>query len=146
MSMTTDPATTVHFAVTIDDVGMGMFTKCEGLGMEIEVEEYAEGGNLDYVHHLLGRVKYTNVKLTRPVTDETALVAEWITRMTTEVTRSTGMIEALQPMGGGAVIVRWNLDGIVPVRWTGPQFTADSPAIATESLEIAHTGFTVEAG
>ncbi len=39
--------------------------------------------------------------------------------------------------------MEWTLTGVIPVRWQGPAFSADSPALATETLEIAHHGFTV---
>ena len=41
----------------------------------------------------------------------------------------------------GQEIHRWDLQHVLPVRWTGPSFTTDSPKVATESLELAHNGF-----
>ena len=38
--------------------------------------------------------------------------------------------------------MRWRLLGLVPVRWTGPSLNLDSPKVATETLELAHHGFT----
>ena len=59
---------TLRFMVTIDhQVALGNWTKCEGLTVEWEVQEYREGGLNDYVHRLPGRRKYQNIKLTRPV-------------------------------------------------------------------------------
>jgi len=39
---------------------------------------------------------------------------------------------------------RWDLLGVVPVRWTGPSLTSDQPKVLTETLEIAHHGFQVK--
>ena len=40
------------------------------------------------------------------------------------------------------VVASWGLLGVVPVRWTGPSLNLDSPKVATETLELAHHGFT----
>ncbi len=40
------------------------------------------------------------------------------------------------------VVASWGLLGVIPVRWTGPSLNLDSPKVATETLELAHHGFT----
>ena len=42
---------------------------------------------------------------------------------------------------GKEVVAKWSLNGVVPVRWTGPSLNLDSPKVFTETLEIAHHGF-----
>jgi phage tail-like protein len=37
---------------------------------------------------------------------------------------------------------RWELTGAYPIRWAGPDLQADQPAVAIETLELAHQGFT----
>ena len=45
------------------------------------------------------------------------------------------------------VVASWQLEGVIPVRWSGPQLSPDSPKVATETLELAHHGFlNTEAG
>jgi phage tail-like protein len=41
-------------------------------------------------------------------------------------------------------VMRWNFLNAFPVKWVGPQFTADSTTLAIESVELAHEGLTVE--
>ena len=41
----------------------------------------------------------------------------------------------------GAVVARWALLEVVPVRWSGPSLSTESPKVATETLEVAHHGF-----
>ena len=38
-------------------------------------------------------------------------------------------------------VFTWTLTGVIPVRWTGPSLSVDSPKVATETLELAHHGF-----
>lgn len=139
MTVKDDPATTVCFAVTVDGIELGSFNSCEGLGAEVVIEQREEGGNNAFVHQLPTRLKYPNIKLSRPLTPETQKVTAWFRSMNTGVTRKTGQIVAMR--SDGTVVARWGLIGIVPVRWTGPSLNPDSPKVATETIEIAHHGF-----
>jgi phage tail-like protein len=144
MSMTQDPAVTVCFVVTIDGIELGSFNSCEGLGCEVVLEPREEGGNNGHVWQLPTRLKYPNVKLSRPLTKDTQKVAKWFASMTTGFERKTAHIEART--GDGVMVARWGLLEVVPVRWTGPSFNPESPKVATETIEIAHHGYLMEPG
>ncbi|HET6951370.1 MAG TPA: phage tail protein [Acidimicrobiales bacterium] len=140
MSDTTrDPAVAYMFKVKIDGEDLGLWNSFEGLGMETTIETREEGGNNTFIHQLPGRLKYTNVKISRPVGTDSSKVAKWLSGMATVVTRKTASISALGP--DNKEIVSWSLDGVVPVRWTGPAFNVDSPKVAMETLELAYHGF-----
>jgi phage tail-like protein len=134
-----DPALSVCFAVKIDDSDLGTFNSCEGLGCEVVIEQREEGGNNAFVWQLPTRLKYTNVKFSRPLGADTAKVARWFASMTAGVKRRTATIQVMS--GDGKVVATWELDGVVPVRWSGPSLNLDSPKVATETVEIAHHGF-----
>ena len=139
-----DPAVSVCFSVTIDKYSLGTFTSCDGLGCEVVIEQHEEGGNQRFVHQLPGRLKYTNIKLTRPINRDTAMVAQWFAEMGGEVARTNAHIVARTQ--DGKAVAAWALEGVIPVRWTGPQLNVDSPTVPTETLEIAHHGFLAGAG
>src|SRR5207302_10616520 len=77
--MADDPARSRRFKVEIDHHNLGAWTKCEGLSVEYEIQEYKEGGENTFVHRLPGRAKYQNIKLTRPLTAAPEKVADWLT-------------------------------------------------------------------
>lgn len=135
-----EPAVSVCFAVTIDDMQLGTFNSCEGLGMEVVLEQREEGGNNDFVWQLPTRVKFTNIKLTRPVCSDTTEVMTWLASMSTGVTPKTANISAMT--ADRTVVASWGLLGVIPVKWSGPSLSLDSPKVATETLELAHHGFT----
>ncbi|MEU8608576.1 phage tail protein [Actinoplanes sp. NPDC048791] len=135
----TDEAVAVCFVVSIDDDNLGSFNSCDGLGCEVVMEQREEGGSNGVVWQLPTRMKYSNVKLSRPVTSASAGILRYFTEMASGVKRRTATIEARTQEG--TVIARWALTGVIPVRWTGPQLSADSPKVATETLELAHHGF-----
>jgi phage tail-like protein len=134
-----DPAVAYMFKVEIDGKQLGLWNSFEGLGMETTIETREEGGNNAFVHQLPGRLKYTNVKFSRPVGRDSQLVADWLSGMVNVVKRTTALISALGP--DNKEIVSWSLDGVVPVKWSGPGFNVEQPKVATETLELAYHGF-----
>ena len=135
-------ALSVCFAVRIDDNNLGTFNSVDGLGCEVVIESREEGGNNGFVWQLPTRMKYTNVKLSRPLNKDTAKVATWFASMAGGVKPTTATIEALDPEG--KVLFSWGLLGVIPVRWTGPTLNLDSAKVATETIEIAHHGILMQ--
>ncbi|NNH09152.1 phage tail protein [Cellulomonas fimi] len=137
-----DTATAVglQYVVTVDDHQLGRFASCEGLGLEVVLETREEGGFNTGVWQLPTRVKYPNVKLSRPLGAQTESVMRWLSTVSQGLVATTASIEARTT--DGTKVVTWTLRGVVPVRWTGPQLTSDQTKIATETLELAHHGFT----
>jgi len=134
-----DTAVSVCFKVTIDGENLGTFASCEGLGCEVVMETREEGGNNFSVWQLPTRLKYPNVKLTRPLGKDTEKLAGWISTMATGYQRKTAIIEAMR--ANGTTVAKWSLYDVVPVRWSGPSLSPDQPKVVTETLEIAHHGF-----
>lgn len=139
---TQDPAVGLYFQVKIDQQDLGTFISCEGLSLEVQTEDKEEGGNNGFVWKLPVRIKYGNVKFTRPIGPDSNKVANWFAGMASGVKRTTAQIVALTPTG--KTLVGWTLDGVIPVRWQGPSFSAETPKVAQETLEIAHHGFKFE--
>ena len=137
--ITGDPGQAFGFRVRIDGEDLGDWSKCDGLSVEYELKEYAEGGENSFVHKIPGRVKYQNVKLTRVVNEDSKKVALWLTSLQATVRRQTAEIAALGR--SGKEITTWKLQGVYPAKWTGPSFDAGSNQVATETLELVHNGF-----
>src|SRR2546423_15699802 len=128
-----EQAPNVRFTVSIDGYGsLGCWTKCDGLAVEYEVLEYQEGGWNEYVHRLPGRRKYPNVKLTRPLDEHSADVVTWISGLVTKPERKTAHIAVLH--GNGAVVCKWDLSGVYPLKWAGPALDASGNQVAIETL------------
>jgi phage tail-like protein len=134
-----DPAISNLFKVSIDGHELGVFTACDGLGVEVVLEQREEGGNNEFVHQLPVRMKYTNIKLTRPVDAQSKEVSRWLAQMEGTITRASAEITALGV--DSKPVTSWKLKGVIPVRWQGPSLAADSAKAATETLELAHHGF-----
>jgi len=144
MTTTQDPGSTIYFKLTIDGQNLGLFNGCEGLSSEVQVEQREEGGNNGFVWQLPSRVTFSSIRLTRPLTPDTAKVAAWISSVATGVQRPTAQIAALR--ADGSLVAQWGLVDVLPIRWQGPSLDPASPAVATETLEITHHGFTDAGG
>jgi phage tail-like protein len=134
-----DTAVSVQFHVALDNMELGTFSTCEGLGCEVVMESREEGGNNSFIWQLPTRLKYPNITLTRPLGRDTEKIAKLFADMATKYTRCTGIIEAMT--GNGRKIAGWELYDVVPVRWKGPSLNPDQPKVIMETLEIAHHGF-----
>jgi phage tail-like protein len=137
-----DPYVGSHFSIEIEGIEQGSFSEVGGLQMETEVMDYAEGGNNGFVHKLPGRTKWGNITLKRGLTDSVDL---W----TWHEGVSQGKVERkdvsiVQFDNELQEVRRWNLRQAFPVKWVGPAWNATTPAVAIETLEIAHHGFEVE--
>ena len=129
-----------RFYVEIGDGGkqiQAMFTELSGLQVEMQVMEYEEGGTNSFVHRLPGRLKVGNITLKHGLTKSNEFL-KWC--MNIERKNVTVVMYDV----AGQPVVRWHFNKAYAVKWTGPSFTADSTAMAIESIEITHQGLTVE--
>jgi phage tail-like protein len=129
---------TFNYRLEMENDVIGYFTECTGLGSEWEVFEIVEGGQNDFVHKRLGRRKYSNITLKSGITSDLALL-QWFEVMNGGGVGIDCSISLLDQTG--KVVARWSLTGAMPVKWQGPSLTAKSNEVATETLEIAHSGF-----
>jgi len=134
-----DPYLAYNFLVEIEDLIVGGFTEVTGLEIEVEVREYAEGGQNEFVHKFPGRTKYPqNLVLKHGLTDIESLWG-WHQDVTQgKVERRNGSIYLLDNRGLPAMW--WDFREAYPVKWTGPQLQADSANIAVETIELVHRG------
>jgi len=134
-----DPGSSLFFRLTVDGRDMGLFNGCEGLAMRVEVETYSEGGNNGYATQLPSRLTYPSLRLTRPLTPDSADLTAWITSIVTGIERPTIEIAALR--ADGTMVTQWSLLEALPAGWTGPTLDPSSSEVATETLEIVYHGF-----
>lgn len=121
----------------------GGFQECSGLDIDLDVQEYMEGGRNDRVVRRVGRAKYSPIVLKRGMfQSEGALyrtIWTWIqsiSRGERPVRRCDGLIEVLGDEG--AVTARWEFDRALPMKVAGPRLDARTGEVAIEELHLAH--------
>lgn len=130
----------------------GSFQECSGLEVEMDVQEYLEGGRNDGVIRRVGRAKYQNLVLKRGMFHpESGTVNrdlwEWLQSIVSgerPVPRYDGVVEVLGV--GDEVVATWVFDRGLPVRLRGPELNARNGEIAIEELHIAHEGLRLVEG
>jgi phage tail-like protein len=151
-------AVAAGFAVgTLANAVVGKFQKVEGLGAELKVESYEEGGLNTDVHTFALRANSGTLTLKRGVTALGTDLWDWyyqVVNGSSRVPRKSGLIlltdyalgDGAGPLpflpGGGVPVAAWFFRGALPTKLSGPTFDAASREIAVESLELKHSGLT----
>jgi phage tail-like protein len=152
----TEPLPKYRFMVTLDPgdaylppaqalllplVASGAFQEVTGLGAQLEVVSYAEGGRNDSVHQLPLRHSWNRITLKRGVVRDRVLWTWYQTGLADSLgARRDGAVIMLDP--GGAPAMAWAFHGGLAAKWSGPDLHGEQNAVAIESLEIAHEGLT----
>jgi phage tail-like protein len=138
-SMINDPYLGFKFRVEIKGIEVAGFSEVSGLQLEIETEDYREGGVNEYIHKLAGPARYpTNLVLKRGLMSTTALW-EWQQQIARgNITRHNGSIVLMN--SAGEEKWRWNFKAAYPVKWSGPDLRGNSAEVALETLELVHRG------
>jgi phage tail-like protein len=120
---------------------LGSWYKAEGIDVSWDVAEYRTGDGGNDRFYFPGNTKYSNIKLTRAVSEETKMVRTWLSKnsFTSEV--FIGKIELYGSKMGDGLITEWELRDVMPVKWAITGFDAGASQVSLESLELAHKGF-----
>jgi phage tail-like protein len=134
----TDPGIAVFFNVSIDGLDLGSWTSLSGLSVKIDTSPRAETAMTFFQHHLPGSLSYGHITLSRPVSADTEKVLTWLSTYHMLPLPLTAVINCLNQSGG--TVVSFNLIGVTPVGWTGPNMDVSQNQVAKESLELAYQG------
>jgi conserved hypothetical phage tail region protein len=139
IGQTIDPYLAFNFKVEIDGLQVGGFNEVTGLQVEVEVNDYREGGVNDYIHKLSGPVRYpNNLTLKKGFMDRNDLRSWFDEVMVGWVERKN--ISIILCNSAGEEVCRWSFREAYPVKWSGPELRAGTDAVAIETLELAHHG------
>lgn len=129
-----------------EGLGDGAFQECSGLEVEVDVQEYLEGGRNDGVVRRVGRAKYQPLVLKRGMFSgeggrANAELWRWLQGVVSgrrPVVRYDGTIDVLAE--DMSPIATWVFTRGLPARLKGPELNAKTGDIAIEELHIAHEG------
>jgi phage tail-like protein len=134
MAQRIDPYKGYRFLVEIDSIQQAAFAECSGLGSEIEVVEYREGGEGSPVRKVPGRVRYPNIVLKWGVTDSRELYNWHLQIINGTLERKNGSVILHDDQGQEKV--RWNFSDAWPSKWEGPTLNARGNDVAIEALTL----------
>ncbi len=117
---------------------LGGFTECTGLGLEVQVQDYLEGGCNDHAHKFPTRAVQSNVVLKRGVIDKA--VWDWHHQTAQGRVQLRDVTILVYDLSGGTVVMEFRLRGAFPCKLTGPDLNAAQSGVAIETLELCHQG------
>lgn len=123
----------------IPTMALGAFSEVKGLGGELEVMAYAEGGMNDFVHQLPVRHTWGRITLRRGVIRDLALWVWYLAGLNGSLgARRDGCITVCDEAGDPAVI--YLFQRAIATKWHGPELNAMQSQCAIDGIEIAHEG------
>ncbi len=133
-----DPYLNYNFLVEIDNITKASFKDCSGLDSTTDPVEYREGGENTTVRKLPGKTTYSDITLSRGMTDSDDLINWRQSVIDNKIERKNGSIVLLDATGDEKK--RWNFVNAWPTKWEGPKFDGTANDVAIETLTIAHEG------
>ena len=128
------------------ELGDGAFQECSGLEVEMDVQDYQEGGRNDGIIKRIGRAKYSPIILKRGMFYGSSRKANtdlwmWVQSVVAgerPAPRYDGVVTVMS--SGEEVSATWVFDRGLPLKIRGPELNAKTGEIAIEELHIAHEG------
>lgn len=130
------------FVVEIDGVKNAGFQKCSALESEAAIIEYNEGGTL-IPNKSLGRLKFSDVTLSRGATDDLDLFS-WFDQasdgaanagaVTSAVKRN---LDIVQQARDGSTLRRWRVFGALPMKFKAGDWDNDADENVIEEITLA---------
>ncbi|OAB78816.1 phage tail protein [Cochleicola gelatinilyticus] len=140
------PPVSFHFMVEFTGISSQatdtQFQSVSGLSVDIETEEFAEGGENRFKHKFPVRTKFPNLVLKRGLVIDSEVI-QWcrdaIESFQFEPTDLTVKLlnEEHDPL------MTWNVVHAYPVKWTVEDFNAEENKLAVETIELAYNYFTL---
>ena len=124
----------------------GAFQECTGLEIDMDIQEFYEGGSNDAVVRRVGRAKYQNIILKRGmlygdsgnVKPDLWTWLQGVASGVRPVQRYDGRIKVMSV--ADKVAATWTFDRGLPAKIRGPELNAKTGEVAIEELHIAHEG------
>jgi phage tail-like protein len=118
------------------------FQSVTGLSVDLETEEFAEGGENRFKHKLPVRAKYPNLVLKRGLLENSDMI-KWCRD---EI--ENGVFEPLQANivllnPERQPLMAWNLTNVFPIKWNVDTFNAEESKIVIESIECSYNYYTL---
>lgn len=140
-------ATSYRFDVFVGSMGLGEWSKCDGLTIDYQVTTYQTAMNPDENNmasprfwNYLSRPTYKEISLTRPCNAiGMHRTAAWLQKMWYSPIPEAGHIVLYD--ASHLPVYTWGLIGVVPAKWSGPNLDIDGGKIALETLVLSHEGW-----
>ena len=133
----------VNFSGISEDSKDYRFQSVSGLSVDIETEEFAEGGENRFKHKLPVRTKFPNLVLKRGMLVGSEVISWCRNAIENFVFEPAENITVKLLDEKHEPLVTWNIVHVYPVKWTVEDFNAEESKVVIESIELAYNYFTI---
>ncbi len=143
-----EPPVSFYFKLTVaDSSGISAsdvyFQEVGGIGGEIAVEEFREGGSNDTVYSLPGNVSFPNLVCKRGLAPWGSSLINWcfdtFSATGNKVVLKNIVVKLLNRDSSSTSYMTWNLYDAFPVKWSVSEFNAMESRVAIETLEFKYS-------
>ncbi|MGA8016236.1 MAG: phage tail protein [Candidatus Dormiibacterota bacterium] len=136
----------LRYNVVIDDLSLGDWTKCEGLEVSFDVCKYqysdAEKKSFNFTYYAPGRTSYTHITLRRGLSQKgSKQVLDYLKKVQQTPPKSGASGSITLHDAWNNQVMQWDLNGVMPIKWSGPKLDANGKDVAVEELVLCHQGF-----
>ncbi|GHC57935.1 phage tail protein [Ulvibacter litoralis] len=140
------PPVSFHFKVEFNGITQQetdmQFQSVSGLSVDIDTEEFAEGGENKFKHKLPVRTKYPNLVLKRGMVTDSNLI-DWCRDAIENFQFKPVDLTVKLLNDEHEPLVTWNVINAYPVKWSVDDFNAEENKLAIETIELAYNYFTL---
>lgn len=140
------PPVSFHFKVEFDGIASQgtdiQFQSVSGLSVDIETEEFAEGGENRFKHKFPVRTKFPNLVLKRGMVTNSKLI-DWCRDAIESFQFKPINLTVKLLNEEHEPLVTWNVVHAYPVKWAVDDFNAEENKISIETIELAYNYFTL---
>ena len=136
-------ALTTLFKIVIPDLRDMVFTSCEGLESEIEVESLFEGGSLAAPKTVRGPQKVNKITFGHGTSGDKGgkSLFDWYLEVCDSSKELQKKVISIMVIDrDGKELAEWRVKNAWPCRWVAPMMSRDLSALSIETISFAHEG------
>ena len=140
------PPVGFHFSVSFkkgsSSASESQFQSVSGLSVDIDTEEYAEGGENRFKHKLPVKTRYPNLVLKRGLFIQSDLI-DWCKDAIENFKFERRDVTVILLNEQHTPLMTWEISGSFPVKWNVDDFNATESKLVIETIELSYNYFKV---
>jgi phage tail-like protein len=137
------PSPSFYFKVKIAGA-MYSFKEVDGISVEMDIEEIAEGGENGFKHKVPTRPKFSNLELKRGFVPKDSMLGKLCSSILINPSlngfkRTQILVHLLDEKGAPAI--SWSFNDAWPISWSIGKFDAMENSYAVESIKFSYSYF-----
>ncbi len=138
------PPVSFHFKVEFNGISSQdkdvQFQSVSGLSVDIETEEFAEGGENRFKHKFPVRSKFPNLVLKRGMVTDSQLI-KWCRDAIESFDFAPVDLTVKLLNENHEPLVTWNVVHAYPIKWDVAELNAEQSKVTIETIELAYNYF-----